>query len=179
MRIFFLQLLFSFSLLSCGHDGSGISIKPLHPYSSSPYYYQTDDIKDKEYVIKYFFIEGANKATDDLAELVDQFVVNKISSDSDFVDFGGYYMDFYKKTNIINEKFREQTDGIVSNNLLNDHTGDLLFRYTWAGKEFLGCEYFKNGKIIKTEYDKEKNHLRGSSTVRTNTGKISIREVPQ
>lgn len=155
-----------------------IIIKPLHPYSASPYYYKKNETKGKNYIIKYFFIEGACKATDKVSEQVDSFVIKVIRTDTDFIDFGGYYLLFYRKTKVINENFREQINGMISYNLLDEYDNDLLFEYAWSDRNFMGCKYYKDGKVVKKIFDKGRNFLKRNPTLPLpDTEKVNLRDM--
>jgi len=179
MRLIFFQItvlsiLFSFRC----QDTSRIKINPLHPYSSSPYYSNPNEKKGKSFVFKYFFIEGATKVTDALSKQVDSFVIKTIKGDSDFNDFGGYHIVFYRKSKNINENFREQIDGMLSFNLLEEYQEDLLYEYIWADKNFLECDYYKGGKIVKTDYDKGTAILKRNPAIPiADTSKITIKDI--
>lgn len=152
-------------LFSCGSntETAAIKIKPLHPYSASPFDYHLNEKKEKSFIIKFYFIEGACKATDELSKQVDKFITKFIESDTDFIHFGGYHLRFYRKTKVINENFKEQIDGRISYSLLDDYDKDLLFEYAWSAKNFMGCTYYYNSKVIKTVYNKEGNILKRDS----------------
>jgi hypothetical protein len=179
-KIFFQVFFLSMILSSCcqNTDTSKIKIKPLHPYSASPYYHKQNETKDKNFILKYFFIEGACKATDKLSNQVDSFITKYVQSDTDFVEFGAYYLYFYKRTKAINENFREVTDGMISHNLLDEYDNDLLFEYTFGHKYFRECNYYKGGKIVKTVYDKESGVLKRNPTLPLpGTGEIIIKDL--
>jgi hypothetical protein len=179
MRMMLLTTTVLFGLLSCCHNAAQISIKPLHPYSASPYYHKQNETKKQNYINKYFFIEGACKSTVSLSKQVDSFLISYIKGDTDFVDYGDYYVDFYRRTKEINENFREVTDGMISHNTLDEHDEDLLYRYMWSDKDFMGCEYYKNGKVIKTVYDKGGDIFkRNPALPLPDTGRVIIKEVP-
>lgn len=128
---------------------TNIKVKPLHPYSVSPFYYNQNEPKQQSYICKFFYIEEVSKASDNLSNRVDTFVSRFIKSDSDYYDFGSYKLYFYRETSKINENFREQIDGMITYNLLSAYKSDILFEYTWSGGEFIGCNFYKNGKVVK------------------------------
>ena len=180
MRIKFFQILFLNMLLSVGCQNANIAsikIKPLHPFSSSPHDYNPSERKNKSYIIKFYFIEGATQVNDVLSKQVDSFILKHIKSDTDFVHFGGYNLRFYRKTKIINEDFREQIDGMINYCLLDEYDKDLLFEYLWSDKDFMGCNFYKDGKIVKTIYDKGQDILKRNPALPLfDTGKVNIKE---
>jgi hypothetical protein len=173
-----LKIIVLFGSLSCCRDSTQINIKPLHPYSASPYYFKQNETKKQNYIVKYFFIEGVNKSTDNLSKQIDVFLINYIKSDTDFVNYGGYYVVFFKSTKEINENFSETIDGMISHKTLDEHDKDLLYRYMWLDKVFMGCEYYKNGKVVKTVYDKDSDIFKRNSILPLpDTEGIIIKEV--
>ena len=75
----------------------------------------------------------------------------------DFSEYGSYMIRFYKESNEINQDFRENIDGIISNSL-SDHDEDLLFEYGWEHKEFSGCKFYEQGKVKKTVLEYKNIH---------------------
>ncbi len=173
-----LTLTFAFFSCSQNDKAKDIKIKPLHPYFASPFYYKQGETQDRNYVIKYFFIEGAYEATDKLSKEVDSFIIKHIRTDTDFISFGSYRLQFYRETEVINEGFREQIDGMISYNLLDQYDKDLLFEYSWADNEFIGCSYYKDGEIIKTKYDKGDDILKRNPILPLpDTGKVKVKDL--
>ena len=123
-----------------------IKIIPLHPYSASPTFYDKTETKEKSYVIKFYFIDGAHEATDKLSDSLDSFINSFLKTDDDFKIYGGYHIDFFKKSYEINEIYRD-TGG---HNSIESHYEDLLFEYHWDNKKFTACEYYEKGRVIKT-----------------------------
>lgn len=156
--IILLTLSIHITFTSCcqNQDMSKIKILPLHPYSSSPTDYDSTATKSKNFVVKFYFIEGACKSTDELSERVDMFITESLKKDnSDFMEYGGYYIYFYQETNHINKDFKESIDGMISSDILDEYSDDLLFRYEWSDKKFVACDYYKNGKVVNTLYRKK------------------------
>ncbi len=176
-------LLFAFASISCQNiDVSKIKILPLHPYSSSPSFYDSTSLPKNNFIDKYYFIQGAYKATDELSDIVDAFIISFVKNDSvDFNKYGGYYIFLYKETSQINKSFREKIDGVFTNTL-DDHKDDLLFRYKWENQKFISCEYYQNGKVIKILYSKKaalfKQSLSPSLIQEFEKQKVTVKDVP-
>ena len=161
---------------------SQIKILPLHPYSASPSDYDKNTNLKHEYIAKYYFVHGAYKATDELSSTVDTFIISSLKKDDrDFNKYGGYYFYLYKETDELNINFRQQADGIFTNTL-DGHEDDLLFRYRWEDQQFIICDYYQNGKIIKTVYGKRgalfKQSIPSSVIQEIESKKIIIQDVP-
>lgn len=171
-----------FYLISCCQNKqmTEIKIMPLHPYSASPTDYEKTTPAEESFVAKFYFIQGACEATDQLSNGVDSFLSESLRKDEkDFDRYGGYYIYFYRQTKDINKNFRQQIDGIFSNSL-DAYTKDLLFEYEWSYKKFSGCYFYKNGKIIKTVRNKKGDlfkrtlfHPKGY------TDKMEVGEIPE
>lgn len=181
-NIMFLTSFVFTSVMSCCQSEimSKIKIIPLHPYSSSPTNYDKNTTAEKSFVVKFYFIEGACKATDELSNMVDAFIIESIKKDEkDFNKYGGYYIYFYRGSKNINEHFREQVDGIFSNTL-DEYNYDLLFRYEWNGRSFKGCSYYRNGKIFKTIWGKNENLFRQTFfPPKGYNNKVQVEEIPK
>ncbi len=132
---------------------SKIEILPLHPYEESPL--DNHHFKNETYIAKYYFIRNAFLATDGLSFKLDSFIVTSLEMDkTDFDEYGGYYLYFYRESDNINVNFRQNLDGLFTNPL-SSFQKDLLFRYEWSGKKFKGCQYYRKGKVFKTLYGKK------------------------
>lgn len=92
----FLNMLFT---VSCQNSGKNqiIIIKPLSPYTASPTYFNTSERKNTSFILKYYFIDGASEATDKLSQQVNSLIIKLVQHDSDFANYGGYHLLFYKK----------------------------------------------------------------------------------
>lgn len=176
IQTLFLNMLF---IASCqSSEKNQIIIKPLSPYTASPANFNTNERKNTSFIVKYYFIEGASKATDKLSQQVNSFIIKRIQHDSDFANYGGYHLLFYKKTKVLNENFKEVIDGMISNNSLDSHQNELLFEYTWSGKDFIECNYYRNGKIIKTTHFKNSSVFKSDpSTFVNDSSKVTIKDI--
>lgn len=159
---------------------SKIKISLLHPYSSSPTDYDKNTMPQKSFVVKFYFIQGACNATDELSNTVDTFIIASLKIDNkDFNKYGGYYIYFYKKTDKINENFREEVNGFLSNTL-DEYTDDLLFRYEWSDKKFKGCYFYRKGKIIKTVWSKKGDLFKQTFfPPKGYTNKVEVKEITE
>lgn len=148
----FLGVLFViFSACCQNKSATQLIILPLHPYVASPIDYDSTQKKDRSFIVKYYFIKGVYEATDELSSKIDSFIIQSLKADNDdYMAYGGYSMYFFKESSQINSNYRYTgTDDNPEN-----HTEDLLFIYSWSAKKFTGCNYYKNGKPVKTIYRK-------------------------
>lgn len=179
--IFLLYSVFAVVMSCCQNtEISKIKIMPLHPYSASPTDYDKKTTPKKSFIAKFYFIEGACEATDELSYRIDSFIIESLRKDNkDFNRYGGYYIYFYRQSKDIDKDFRQQIDGIFSNSL-DAYTKDLLFEYEWSYKKFSGCYYYKNGKIIKTVLGKKGNLFKQTfSPSKEYTNKVEVEEIPE
>jgi hypothetical protein len=146
-----INIIFLFiALLACTEKSNKIIIQPLHPYRSTPADYRVNEIVENSFVNKFFFID--NSANQTLTfEKVKIFVQNFVHHDSDYKKFGDYHLYFYRQTSTINENYRENIDGMISNVSLDDFDENLIFKFTWIDLKFSGCEFFYKGKIIEVK----------------------------
>lgn len=168
----------SITLTSCCQNNKfDIKILPLHPYKASPTDYDHSDTKEKSYINKFFFIRGACVATDELSKRVDSFVLASLKDDSDFIKYGGYYIDFFKESNELNENYRQGngTDETPSKHI----SEDLIFSYHWSNKKFTGCDFYKNGKVIKTIYNNNGDVFKHDSSIESTEPDVILEEVPR
>ncbi len=145
---YFTLFLLSSTAIFCNQDTSKIKFYPLHPYSASPTDYDPTQKKSRTFITKYYFIEGAAKASDELSNKVDLFLSNTILNDSiNFREYGGYTVLVFKESNFINKDYRNRGTDDSPDSHMDD---DLLFEYQWNDRQFSKCEFYKNGTITKT-----------------------------
>jgi len=158
MKIFFVAIIQIFGFINCAQNiQSDFKIKPLHPYSASPFDYDSTVEKKRNFIEKYFFISNI-KSNQGLMDSVDSFVAQLYDkSKIEIEEYGRFSINFYRETEVINENFRQEIDGMISYNLLENYKDDLLFTYVWIDGEFFGCNLLKNGKVIETRFPQNSN----------------------
>jgi len=146
---YFILLMLSNIMTSCNQqDTSKMKIYPLHPYSASPTEYDSTAEKSRTFIVKYFFVQGAVKATEELSFEVDEFLTKSILNDSiNFKDYGSYIVYVFKESSTTNQNYRNRGTDDTPGSHIDD---DLLYQYTWEGRKFSKCEFYKNGNVTKT-----------------------------
>lgn len=131
-----------------GQDTSKIQIYPLYPYSASPTDYDSTTERARNFIVKYYFIRGATKATDDLSQKVDSFLMVPVLKDSsNFNSYGSYLVYVFKESDKTNENYRNRGTDDTPDSHIDD---DLMYIYEWRARKFYGCDFYKNGQVIKT-----------------------------
>lgn len=142
-------------ILGCSNKStSKIEILPLHPYFASLPKNSTTNINGKSYGVKFYFIKNTSKLNDDQSAEIDSFVQSQSKVlDSIIKEYDRFEIEFFQETDVLNEKFRDNIDGIYGD-ILDYHIKDWLCVYSWERGVFSECRYYNNGQVYETDRQK-------------------------
>jgi hypothetical protein len=151
-KVLFLIILILYSF-SIGRKKK-IQILPLYPYEFRSARNPHDSILEK-----FYFIDGFTSYDQDSVEL-DNFIKEHI--DTNYTKYFDYSINFYKKSNLINENYRNPSSDNENINIQLQ-----LIKYLWMNGEFhycvvhstpIGESYFKSGSKLFNSTIKHDSH---------------------
>lgn len=135
-----LWLSFFFLISSCQKDT--LKILPLSPYVTEINDTIIDGSETKKVKFKYYFVENYDYGDSSNNKEILDFVAKHL--DKNYKEYGQYEIHFFKKTQILNEKFVDNE----SEELAWHYYQDVLYVFLWFSGKLIFSHKYHDGKCL-------------------------------